>query len=271
MPPGPRPGILSPMTGSSENPKSEIRNPTSDFDWHIFADATCAGLAVLIPLPLVDLVFEALFRRRMPGAIARTRGRPLEPALRRQLGRGADRPLSLEGCLSLVVKAMLYVLTRIWRKIIYILAVRDSVTAISRYWHRAFLIDHMLRAGHLEPAVDTELAVRVFRRTVQATDPGPLTGLARQTVASSRRVLRLLLEARRLGAATVTRELGQILDSHWDLAADSLAATAERYNRLYRAELDTRAAASGAAGSKAAAPGGPPGETGPAPPRAPVR
>jgi len=247
---------------AAENPQFEIRNSKSDdapppFDWRVFADATCAGLAVLIPLPLVDLVFEAVFRRRMPGAIARARGRTLAPELRRQLGRGGETPLSLAGCLSLLGKAVLYVLTRIWRKLIYILAVKDSVTAVSRYWHRAFLVDHMLQAGHLEPAVDTELALRVFRQTMRATDPGPLTGLAKLTVANAHHVLRLLVEARRLGAAQVTRELGRILDSDWNAAAASLAATAGHYNRLYRAELDARTAAAGAAGAVTVASDGP--------------
>ncbi len=33
-----------------ENSKFEIRN--SKYDWRIFSDATCAGLSVLIPLPI---------------------------------------------------------------------------------------------------------------------------------------------------------------------------------------------------------------------------
>jgi len=230
------------MVGA-ENPRSEIRNPKSDFDWRVFADATCAGLSVLIPLPLIDMAFEAHFRRRMPGAIARARGRRLGPELRRELGRAVERPGSLRGCLGLGAAVARYVVTRIFRKIVYLLAVRDAATALTRYWHRAHLIAHLLRGGHLEPGVDTALALRVFNRTLAEIDPSPLLGLARETVASARRVLRLLVAARRLGAATVTRELGAILGPHWDAAEASLAATTERYNRLYRAELERRAAA----------------------------
>jgi len=47
-------------------------------DWRICADATCAGLSVLIPLPLVDLVFETVIRRRIPGAISKVRDREIE-------------------------------------------------------------------------------------------------------------------------------------------------------------------------------------------------
>jgi hypothetical protein len=43
--------------------------PPAAFDWEVYANATFAGLAVLIPIPLVDWVFEEVFRRRMPAAI----------------------------------------------------------------------------------------------------------------------------------------------------------------------------------------------------------
>jgi hypothetical protein len=152
-----------------------------------------------------------------------------------------EPPGSLRGCLSVVVKALLYVVKRIWRKIIYVLAVKDAVTALTRYWHRAYLIDHMVRAGHLEPGADTRLAAEIFGRVLREIDPSPLRGIAQQTVANVHHVLRLLIDARRLGAATVTRELGRVLGSHWSAAEASLVATAERYNRAYAAELGLRA------------------------------
>ena len=33
------------------------------FDWLRYADATFAGLALLIPIPLLDVAFECFFRR----------------------------------------------------------------------------------------------------------------------------------------------------------------------------------------------------------------
>ena len=239
-------GILS-LMDASKNSKFEIRNSKSDhatppFEWRVYADATCAGLALLIPLPFVDLAFEVLFRRRIPQSIARARGSVLAPGVRRGLGRAVEAPGTLRGCLSMLAKALLYIVKRIWRKIIYVLAVRDAVTALTRYWHRASLIDHMVRAGHLEPGADTGLAADVFARVLREIDPSPLRETARQTVANVHHVVRLLAGARRLGAAAVTRELGRILGSHWETAEASLAATAERYNRAYRAELELRAA-----------------------------
>ena len=111
-----------------ENSKFEIRNSKSDADWRIFSDATCAGLSVLIPLPLVDIVFETIFRRRIPVTVAKVRRREVAPEVRRRLGQGLDGPLSLSGCLAIGLATVKYVLRRIWRKIIYIFAVKDAAS-----------------------------------------------------------------------------------------------------------------------------------------------
>ena len=224
--------------GRVETSKSEIRNPT--FDWPIYADATCAGLSVLIPLPLVDLVFETLFRRRIPGTIAKARQRPIDPDTKVALTRPVSGPLSWSGCLVMPFKVGRYILRRLWRKIIYVFAVKDSTVALTEYWHRAFLMDHMVRAGHLDHGADTDLAVRVFRHVLNEIDPSPLAGLASQTMANVGHVLRLLVRARRLGAAEVTRSLGDVLSSHWKMAEASMRATTDLYNGWYASEMERR-------------------------------
>ena len=210
----------------------------ASFDWRIYADATCAGLSVLIPIPLLDLVFETIFRRRIPGKIAKVRESEVEPRTKIQLARPLNGSLSWSGCLVVPFMIVRYVLRRLWRKIIYIFAVKDATTALTEYWHRAFLIDHMVGAGHLAPDVDTGLAIRVYRQVLQEIDPGPLTGLARQTVANARNVLRVLVRARRLGAAEVTKSFGEVFSSHWRVASESLVTTSQRYNARYAAEVE---------------------------------
>lgn len=210
------------------------------YDWRIYADATCAGLSVLIPLPVVDIVFETIFRRRIPGSISRARGRRVPPDVKTALSRPVDGLVSWEGCLTVPFKILRYVLRRLWRKIIYIFAVKDATTALTEYWHRAFLIDHMLRAGHLDANVDTALAVRVFRQVLHDVDPSPLTEVARQTVANVRHVFRLLLRAHRLGAAEVTKSIGEMLSSHSKSAAESLVATSRLYDQRYAFEVAAR-------------------------------
>ena len=96
----------------------------------------------------------------------------------------------------------------------------------------------MTRAGHLDSVVDTSLAVRVFTQTLRETDTSPLMGLARQTVANAHHVLRILVRARRLGAAVVARSLGDVLASHWKAAEASLVGVGEDYNRNYRREFE---------------------------------
>jgi hypothetical protein len=140
--------------------------------------------------------------------------------------------------MSLGAKAGWYVVKRIWRKIIYVLAVKDAVTALTEYWHRAYLIDHMVRAGHLDRGVNTDLAIGVFSRVVREIDPSPLRGAARQTVANVQHVVRLLVDARRLGATVVTRSIADLLASQWQTVEGSLKDTANLYNFRYRQALE---------------------------------
>ncbi|MBD3854304.1 MAG: hypothetical protein IFJ96_05930, partial [Acidobacteria bacterium] len=147
--------------------------------------------------------------------------------------------------------AVKYVLRRIWRKIIYIFAVKDATAALTEYWHRAFLIDHMVRAGHLDPGADTDLALQVSVDVLRDIDPSPLMEMARQTVANVHHVFRLLVRARRLGAAEVTRSLGEVLSSHWKVAEDSMETTARLYNERYIAAALIRSEGAGRSGSMA--------------------
>jgi hypothetical protein len=205
----------------------------SSFDWHVYADATCAGLTALIPLPLVDLLFEAYFRRRMPEAIARVRGSEIERLTSLRLGRSARDGLSLGGCLMVPIAALRYILKKFWRKIVYVFAIADATAQVSEYWHRAYLIDHMVKAGHLGHGVDTDRAVAVFSRVMAEADTSPLWGLARQVASGGPRLLRLLVRARRRGSVEETKSLAEILRPHWGAAEASLRATAVAYNRSY--------------------------------------
>lgn len=213
---------------------------TTSFDWRVYSDATAAGLTALIPLPLVDLAFESTFRRRMPAAISRARGRTVDPKVRLKLGRGYGWVLSVEGCLILPVVAVRYLLRRIWRKVVYVLAIADAASQVSAYWHRAYLLDHMIRSGHLGDGADTDRALLAFRRALAEADTSPLLGLARQVVSASHRVVRVLLRARRRGATEATETLGDILSSHWGAAERSLRSVAIRYNELYEQGVGSR-------------------------------
>jgi hypothetical protein len=123
--------------------------------------------------------------------------------------------------------------------VIYIFAMTDAATSLTEYWHRAYLIDHMVRANHLSPRADNDLALKVLAEVLETIDPSPLMGLARQTVANVQHVLRLLVKARRLDSAEVTRSLGDVLSSHWRVAEASMRSAANEYNVLYEEALDS--------------------------------
>jgi hypothetical protein len=223
-----------------------------EFDWRVYADATCAGLTPLIPIPLLDIAVERVFRKRMPAAIARVDGRTLRPHERERLGRSGSRLLSLSGCLALPLAAVRYLARVIWHKLVYVLAVADAAGLVSTYWHRAYLMDHMIRAGHLDPGADADWAIRVFFAALDEADTSPLIGLARQLVSTSRRLLGMLLRAARLDDPDVTETLGQILSAHWSAAEASLREVALLYNALYV----KRPESPGEGGAPQAGPGG---------------
>jgi len=133
-----------------------------------------------------------------------------------------------------------YLLRRIWRKLVYVFAIADAAKLTSEYWHRAYLLDHLIRAGHAGPGVDWPRSVEVFSEVLKGTDVSPLTGLARQTVSNAHRVARMLRRARRSDAASETESLSEILGSNWDAAESSLMAVAVRYNEAYARSLVRR-------------------------------
>jgi hypothetical protein len=202
-------------------------------DWRVYADATCAGLSALIPIPFLDLVFELFFRRRMPGAIARARHVELDPRAPKLLGAKESDLLSARGCLILPVVAAKVVLKRIWRKLIYVFAIADAADQLSDYWHRAFLLDHVIRAGHAAPGVDVARTAATVDQVLEEVDTSGLRALARQVVAGVRHVPRLLRRARRGSAARETRAQEEILRAHWGEVEASLREVALCYNRVY--------------------------------------
>jgi hypothetical protein len=144
------------------------------FDWAIYADATFAGLAALIPLPLVDLYFEWLFKRRMVRAIALRNGRLLNTPTLNELNR--NRSGRLRGCLLWPIKLIYTFLKKLSRKILYFLAIKEAVDNLNYYWHRAFLLDYMLRAGYLDNSQeDVVQAAQALHLVLKEIDESPLT------------------------------------------------------------------------------------------------
>ncbi len=205
-----------------------------DADWRLWADATCAGLSALVPIPLLDLGFERFFRRRIPRAVAKVRGITLDPEVDRVLGRRFGSAL-MGGCLGVPITVGRSLLRSVWHKVIYVLAVADATSLISEYWHRAYLINHLARAGYLAPDVDRAAVLRTFEQALREADTSPLKGIARQVAGRARHGLKLLLRARREGAAAATEPVAELVRARWMAGADrSLVELAARFDKLYR-------------------------------------
>jgi hypothetical protein len=203
---------------------------TTAFEWSRYADATLAGLSVLIPVPFVDDAFEAFFRRRIPGAVARSRGRSLPADVRAALdeedasGRG--------GCATIPLRLTFGLLKRISRKVLYFLTVKTATDRLSHYWYRAYLIDHMLVAGHLESPATARAAHRAMDEVLAATS-GPLPRVARQMVTGSRNVWAALRLARRGQESEEVRQMRGQMESRWGEISGHLASVAARYDEAY--------------------------------------
>ncbi|MBN2371888.1 MAG: hypothetical protein JXO72_15510 [Vicinamibacteria bacterium] len=204
------------------------------FDRRVYADATSAGLSTLIPLPLVDLLIESVFRRRMPRAICRARGFEADPAALRALGR--QKPwFTTRSCLLFPIAFVIYIVKRLSRKIFYVLTIHEAAKSLSSYWHRAYLIDHLVRAGHLASARNIDVVLYSFDRTLALANTASLGRIDRQIIYCARHALRPLRRIFRRG--TDITPPTAFLGDHWNTIASHLAKVAEQYDQIYSATV----------------------------------
>lgn len=202
------------------------------FEPSVYADATLAGLTPLVPVPFLDWWLEERFRRRMVRRIAQHRGRRLTPAARRALNVGG-RGLLVAGLLFLL-KLPVRLILKLVRKLVYVLAIKEATEKLSFYWQRAFLIDHMVQAGHLEDDESARLAQQALRQTLERV-PSPLMALAGQLV---QRVWSLRPFRRRApvaGIAAAAAEQQGFVERQWAAYEGFLRQLAAQYDRAYEA------------------------------------
>lgn len=212
--------------------------PRTGFAWPVYADATFAGLSVLIPIPLVDWVFERYFRLRIPGSIARYRGNPVPAPVVDMLNQSSEGCLG--SCLTLPFKAVLILLKRLSRKVLYFLTVKEASDQLSFYWHRAFLIDYVLLAGHLKDEESARLAREAMEQVLGETTTSPLSSLALAMVIGPRHLIRTLRRARRGEEDEQVQQKKRFLARRWSEFEGYLQELAGRYYQLYQ-QLRSRA------------------------------
>jgi hypothetical protein len=205
--------------------------PQTAFDWPIYADATFAGLSVLMPIPLLDWLLEEYFRRRMPRTIARYRHRSL-PVSIIQAVNGPQR-----GCLAtalrFVIRVPIELLKRLVRKLLYFLTIKEATDQLSYYWQRAFLLDYALAAGHLTTVESAHQAQQVMEQVLNSTS-SPLIALAKAVLTSPFQVMRILRRAFGNQTSVAAPQQETILRQHWSAYQNYLQTLAAQYDQLYR-------------------------------------
>ncbi len=202
--------------------------PDIRFDWAIYADATFAGLSMLIPIPLLDWVGEHYFRRRILTAVLRRRNNPLRRDVWDEMQREPDGGGCLAGCFG----AILWLLQTIYRKLVYVLTIKEASEKLSYYWQRAFLLDYMLGRGHLQDIESARMA-RTAMEDVLASSSSPLRGVANQVVGSTRNILRALLRARRGRDSASAQAAEAQMRRQWNDITPYLRSLAGRYETAY--------------------------------------
>ncbi len=202
------------------------------FDWAVYADATFAGLAILIPIPLVDVLVVWLFKRRMPQAIAKRNGRKLPRAIVYHLN---NTPFRWWGCLLWPVALTFLLLKRLFRTILYFLTIKEASDDLSYYWHKAFLIDFMMRRGDLDNEQSAKIAAAAMFNVLDEITTSPLTKLAQQVVAGMNHVLATTLRwIRRKQEDNQLRQTRKEMASAWDSFSDYFAEVAAHYVNIYQ-------------------------------------
>jgi len=210
--------------------------PPTTFHWPVYANATFAGLSVLIPLPLVDWLFEEFFRRRILPDIISYRERQVDPAIIETLNKtdGILEQGCVKGCFNLIVLLTYGLLKRLSRKLLYFLTIKEATDRVNLYWHRAFLMDYMLRANHLDTQTSAAIARQAMDEVIETTNTSPLLQLAQQVVTGTRHILRTLRRAWRGKEDEVIEAKRAQMVQQWGNFEVYFKALAERYDQLYQ-------------------------------------
>lgn len=204
---------------------------SAQFDWVVYSDATFAGLAILIPIPLVDIAFEQFFRRRMPRVIAKRNNLQLSPRMQMEINRG--RFSCLQSCLMAPILLTLLLLKRIFRTILYFLTIKESSDLLSLYWHRAFLLDYMCKVGYLQDDENGTIAAEALREILETISTSPLTQLAKQVIGVPHHILRSLRRVRRGKSDEDIETTRNLMARTWDSFGDYFIELAAQYDQTF--------------------------------------
>lgn len=225
------------MNAQNEQPITpQPPQPRTSFIWPVYADATLAGLSVLFPIPILDIVLQAYFRRRMPTAIARYHQQALPPTTRHLLA--TSREVWFTSCLMFVLALPVMLIKRLSRKIFYVLTVNEAAEALSYYWQRAFLLNYIIEAQHVQNDEQAEHARHAMEQAI-STSPSPLMMLSGEIVHSMKFIVMLLLLALRGKPKTMWSEAQERFRQRWGAYDTFLRDLAAKYTGIYQERFAT--------------------------------
>jgi len=211
---------------------NSLQRRQPDFDWATYADATLAGLSVLIPIPLLDLAFEYYFRTRMPRAIAKRHKQELQPTVVQTLNRKQGEGF-WKGCLTITVQGLISLIKRISRKILYFLTVKEATDMVSRYWHQAFLLNRATQQGHLDNLETAQQARAAIDEILETITTSPLAQLAQNITEGTRHIFRSLRQARQGTEDDSIEAKRAQMQQHWADFAPYFDSLAVQYDQVY--------------------------------------
>ena len=177
----PLPNDVEPLTTSS--PPDWFRS--------VVWSGLAGGLCPLMPIPVLDDIVLARFRRRMVRRLGEKHGVELNRRQVAALG-GGGRSSS---CLGLIFKVVAYPFRKVLRKVLYFLSVKEAADTFSLLFHQGYLLHTALEHGALgsggpPPAGAAMTVRRAIFETLDAIDTRPIMKLVKGVFRGSRDLLR---------------------------------------------------------------------------------
>jgi len=204
------------------------------------------GLCPLVPIPFLDDWLLGRVKRWMIADLDKRLGTRFDPEAKVILAGGRDPwgvPGCVAGCVWVVRKVVFKLLVKIYRKVLYFLAIRDGLNAATEVFHEGYLAAYGLRRSPPPRDRDEQREhVRWLRgvtlEVIEEMDLQPVRDILRRTFRGSRG---LLIRASRVLAKPFLRRKERRAARTEDGAAE--AAVRAREEELLGGLVDRLAAA----------------------------
>lgn len=180
----------------SPTPATDAASGTPPPPWFrtVVWDSLLGGACPLLPLPVIDDMALAGVRRRMVTRLVSRWGVELAPHQLAHLA-GGRRPWTAS---RVAAKMVLYPIKRLFKKVLYFLAVKEGVDTFSELFHQGYLLHAALTRGALGGGgkVSDERVTAVaaaVHGTLAAADTRPLRRVVVGVLRNSKRLLRGML------------------------------------------------------------------------------